>query len=526
MAEFSKINIEMEKFEDGVKSEINFSPAKPWSPKQISDKAKNGRLKANADYWKYDHTYFAPELYTDGYAHESAFHRALINIAQKPGVHIVAAARAHGKTATMKKYVSWLLVEKGLNLSGAMSATLPQARNLLGDIAEIISMPKIKYDYGIEFDECNADQTTFKSLAKLTNVRIMTFSAGRSVKGTTKLFDRIRFILIDDLETRQSPLGEDQTNERIRAVTEAFQSMAPDGVVVWLANNYDEDCAVNKIKKMSEHGILYDGWNYYEFPAWSEKGYCTAGVRITKGALWKEKYPAKKEDELKLMLGVTDQSNWNGDFMQSPSPPEGDYFRREFFQTYCELPRDAAGIVYCDPNLSKKGKGDTTAIVALLYSPGEDRYYVADGRCLSFAGSNDLLDAVMEVRYKGYKLYAVAFDGNVSQESAWTNNIKNWCRINENPFTSVEYRKYNVDNLAKNCQRAYNSKQVYFNENFVNSPEGERFKRQLFAFTGKKKSNKADDAPDALICAFEFIVERGLARKSESVIKIPLLTNL
>ena len=527
MENFSKINLEMNRFADDVKNSLDFSPAKPWADKEMSDIARLKRIARSDDFWNFDHIYFSRDLYTDGYAQEGGFQRAIINIAQLPGVHIIAAARKHGKTATSKKYLAWLILKKGLKLSGVMSATLPQSRNILSDMFDIFSMPKLKYDFGIEFKECNADQLTLKSIVSRKSSRIMTFSEGRSVRGTTKLFDRIKFIMVDDLETRQSAISEEQTNARIKLIIEAYQSLSQDGTVIVLANNFDERCAINKLKQMADNNLLYPNWYFYEFPAWSDKRKNVAGVRITKGPLWKERFPADSDDELKFMLGVADESNWLGEYQQSPAPPEGEFFKRDYFLTYKpgDLPSDARGVVYCDPNLAKKGKGDTTAIVALLYSPKNDLYYVADAVCKSFDNSNDLLDSVMNIRFGGLNLTAVAFDGNVTQESTWSNNIKNWCRINATPYSSVEYKRYRIDDLAKNCQMAYSQKKILFSSVFSSSPEGERFKRQLFSFTGKK-SNKTDDAPDALISAFEFITERGLARHSKIALNLPLLTTL
>ncbi len=527
MENFSKINIQMDRFADDVKNSLDFSPGSPWADSDMSDIACLKRIARSDDFWKFDHIYFPPDLYNDGYAPEGAFQRAIVNIAQLPGVHIIAAARKHGKTATIKKYLAWLILKKELKLSGVMSATLPQSRNILADIDDILNMPKIQYDFDGEFVESNADQLTLKSKVSRTSSRVMTFSEGRSVRGTTKLFDRIEFILIDDLETRQSAINEEQTNARIKLVVEAYQSLSQDGTIIVLANNFDERCATNKLKKMADNNLLYPNWHYYEFPAWSDKQKNVAGVRIKKGSLWYEKYPAGSVDELKYLLGVADESNWLGEYQQSPAPPEGEFFKRDYFQTYKpgDLPADARGIVFCDPNLAKKGKGDTTAIVALLYSSKTDLYYVADAVCKSFDNSNELLDAVMNIRFGGLNLSAVAFDGNVTQESTWSNNIKNWSRINSVPYSSVEYKRYRVDDLAKNCQMAYSQKRILFNSAFSDSPEGERFKRQLFSFTSKK-SNKTDDAPDALISAFEFITERGLARHSKIALNLPLLTTL
>lgn len=192
-------------------------------------------------------------------------------------------------------------------------------------------------------------------------------------------------------------------------------------------------------------------------------------------------------------------------------PVEGFIFRREHYQEYDVLPEDARGVIYCDPNLAKRAQGDNTAIVRLLFSPTTGKFYVTGTVCKSFDDSNALLDATLRLRDD--RVRAIGFDGNVNQESHWTNNVRNWCRQHKRPFPLIEYKRYRVDDLAKNAAYAYADRQLLFPPNFRSTPDGERFMGQIFSFAGKKAKNP-DDAPDALICAFEFIQERGLSFKS------------
>lgn len=192
-------------------------------------------------------------------------------------------------------------------------------------------------------------------------------------------------------------------------------------------------------------------------------------------------------------------------------PVEGFIFRREHYEEYDVLPEDCRGVIYCDPNLSKRGQGDSTAIVKLLFSPSTGKFYIADAVCRSFSDSNDLLQSVL--RMKDAKVKAVGFDGNVTQESQWTNNVRNWCRLHQVPFPVIEYKRYRVDDLAKNTQLLYSDNAILFPRNFRSTTEGERFAAQVFSFSGKK-AKMPDDAPDALICAVEFLHERSLAKRS------------
>lgn len=200
----------------------------------------------------------------------------------------------------------------------------------------------------------------------------------------------------------------------------------------------------------------------------------------------------------------------------------GTVFKREFYRTYSRwaTPADIRSVIYCDPNLAVKSKGDTTAVVHLGFSPSTQKFYVVDAVCKSFSDSNGLLDTVYSMRSS--ETSGLAFDGNVSQESTWTNFVRNWATINKKPFYTIDYKRYKVDDLAKNIQLAWDQQLILFPDDFNSGIEGKEFLAQLFAFSGKKAKVK-DDAPDALICAFEFLHERGLNRAPIAIFEQPAI---
>ena len=201
------------------------------------------------------------------------------------------------------------------------------------------------------------------------------------------------------------------------------------------------------------------------------------------------------------------------------TPKIGHIFTPEGYAEYDDLPSDLRGVIYCDPNLALKTKGDSAAVVHLSFSPSRDKYFLVDGHCKSYADSTHLLNAVLAYRRASSHAVQIGFDGNVTQESTWTNFVRDWCRINEQPFPPIEYKRYNVDAMVKNVQLAWNAKRILFPPGFRQAQQNKRFMAQLFAFEGKKAGNP-DDAPDALICAFEFIHEQALNR-AFSVPKVP-----
>lgn len=201
----------------------------------------------------------------------------------------------------------------------------------------------------------------------------------------------------------------------------------------------------------------------------------------------------------------------------------GTIFSKNHYHEYDVLPQDIKSIVYCDPNLALKSKGDTTSIVCFGYSASFDQYFIVDATLESFSDSNSLLNAVFKMRYP--HTTAIGFDGNVTQESTWTNFVRNWSKLHDEPFPRIEYKRYHVDDLAKNIMLAWAEDKILFPPNFSFSTSGKFFLAQLFSFTNKKAGNP-DDAPDSLICAFEFIHERRIVCNVDNKIftKQPFIT--
>lgn len=470
---FSRFDIVMNRYRQEIEDKTRFSSVSPFADNEIP---QDERLRlALKDFWQFDQIYFTKEMYSDGYSAPSRFHKEIIRIASCPGIQVVLGPRKHGKTATAKKFLVWLLLTGKVNFAGTLSQTLTTSRNILTDIFSLIAdNRRILHDFAPEFDEANQDQLTFSVRGIDKKIRLMAFSEGRSVRGATRLFDRPQFILCDDLETRQSPLGDEQTNARLRMLSEAFHSLSSDGTILVLGNNFDERCALNKLLNEQKENILPQHIKVYVFQAFDGK------------PLWKERFAAKTESELRSLLKVTDQAEWLAEFQQQPAPPDGFIFNRlNPLPTYRELPPDARGVIYCDPNLAKKGRGDSTAIISLLYSPSQDKYFVEPPVCRSFSDSNALLDTVLKMRTN--RTRAIGFDGHVSQESTWTNNVRNWCRINNAPFPAITYCRYNTDELAKNIQGVWNEGRILLPENISQTDDGKRFLTQIFAFAGKKK---------------------------------------
>lgn len=496
----------MDNFARNIEAEIDTVVVNEWNKEQRAENKRLARvMRAIKDYHYFDTTYFSADMY-DEYAPTGWFHKEWAQQAIANGVYIIAGARKHTKTATWKKLFAWLLLTQRRHTFGTMSESLTPARNILADIASIvIDNPRIMFDFKVEVITRNLDKVVLRSRATKDSGRKkivgQPYSEERSIRGNTTMFNRPELLLVDDLETKQSSLTDEAVQHRIRILVEAVTSLTDSSLTVYLCNLLDERCASNRLFTDQEHGVLPARWKAIKYPAWHNGK-----------PLWKEKYPARTQDELRAMLNPFDESEWQSEYMQNPTPPDGIIIERRYYSERNPPATGLRGALYTDPNLSLKGKGDTTAMTALAFHAESGHFYILDALCRSYNNSNELLSDCARM-YQIYSniLEVLAFDGNVNQESTWTNNVRNYERISGTPFRRIEYKHYNVDVLAKNFQSAWQDGKVHFPVGFAQSEHGAKYLQQLWKFKGKK-SNRKDDAPDSLLSVFEVLHERRIVR--------------
>lgn len=511
--EYSGLMPAMTGYTDDVATKKEQLSAPPFE--DMSKAAREARVRAALkDYWEFDKIYFPEEMYNGGYYAPCSMHKAIAQLAQKNGVHIFFGPRGHGKTVTAKKVLIWLLIKDKVRIAGTYSETIDKARNILDDIAELIrGNARITADFMPEFKQSNADKLQLRFQSPLVNKQwkyVQAFSEGRSVRGYGRLFMRPQFLLGDDIETLESSMQTDAVERRINKLSEAFQSLSEKArTFLILGNDFDRGSALHRIRIEQENNILAKSWRVYVFKAWLGNH----------RPLWRERYKAKSEDELKKILQPRNEADWQANFQQNPIPPAGFYFKAELIRHWDTIPDDCKGVLYCDPNISKKGMGDTTAMTVLKFSPTTQQYYVTGIRCKSFSGSTELLDAIFELADK-HNIRAIAMDGHVAQESIWTDNIKNWSRLKKRAFPKIEFKRLNIDDLAKNVQLAFEAGEILFPPDFGKSPESEAYQKQMISFSGKK-AGKKDDAPDSLIGAFDHLHFCHFVRRGRNLLASP-----
>jgi len=509
MDKFIKQNDLQKELDELKKSSLGFKIDEFKGKDAAKDAIEERKMLSEISFWNFDKFYFPPLLYED-YAAPNSMLKDIVKASSLSGFHLFLGPRKHGKTVTAKKLLLWLLLTGKVNTAGIYSETIFKSSKILKNIFLILSQnAKLLQDYKFEVINANSDEFQIKMLDGQNNpIRsCAAFSEGRSLRGYSDIFSRPQFLLGDDVETLESSFAANAVETRIMKLSEAFHSLNKNGTFLILANDFINTSAMHQLKIQKENNLLPNDWNVYSYKAFN------------KIPLWHQKFGRITESQLKDILKPLSESDWQANFQNNPVPPDGDFFKRQNYQEYFSLPNDVKGIIYCDPNLSKKGKGDTTAIVPLLYSPHQDIYFVPQVICKSFNDANQLIDSVFQLKQSVNNITGIAFDGNVSQESTWSQHIKNYTKINSIPFPHIEYKRYRVNDLAKNLQLAYADNKIKFAPGFSKTPDGEKFLSQFFAFSGTKKESSYDDAPDALICAFEFIHERKLVKQFNQPVK-------
>ena len=388
-------------------------------------------------------------------------------------MHVIAGPRKHGKTATGRKILLWKLLFGHINFAATYSEDLDVARSWLRFIYIFLTRGRVADDFNPEITIISRDHLEFRTFDETKTLK--PFSQKRSLRGQLEEFDRPQEIYGDDVETKDSSMDFDAVRNRIDRITEGFESLDNSTAkFIIFANNFDRRCMTNTLLMQQNEGILNEGYQVHIYKAWNEKT----------GSLWFSAYPARTEAELKNMLMVRDQSNWFGNYQQDPQPPSGNYFSEDHYATYDELPSDCIGVIYTDQNLAKKSKGDTTAIVKLLHSKSTNKLYVHFPRCKSYSNSKVLFEDIIDMfNSKDSRIIGIGFDGNVTQESYWSELMAAYSNFEHIRFLQrfAEFKKYNVSDIATNAQLLYVQGELLFPKSFGLTKEGTTFLTQFFA---------------------------------------------
>jgi len=464
------------------------------------------KTKALKKFEDFDRIYFPPEFHTQGHHKPGVLHSTILQKTLFPGVFWFGAFRNLAKSAYLKKIRIWHLLSGRASIGAIAGETLKKSSKFVRSIEAILRENKrIANDFDIKIEVMNEDMLSFTCNTNKGICYYLPYSLDANARGDNVGIDRPDFMDFDDPETDRNNHSYENTEKRKKKILEAYRSCKTNANMIILGNNIDPKCLYNRLKTAQEKGEESGVFTIMSFPAWSNERTETTPYL---GSVWQGKYKAKSEKEMRQLMKVHDDVEWSI-AQNDPIAKTGHIFPRELQKTYkhSELPNDAVGVTYCDLNLSLKGKGDTTAMAGLLYSPKENRYFVYKPRCRSYSSSHELLSDYVKLFDSRIRL--MGMDGHVNQESTWTNNIRNYTIMSGLPYPPIVFCRYNADIQASQLEAIYKQGLLYFPEDFVESEEGKEAMDQFHGFV-TKKDNKKDDFPDDLICCLSLALDRSM----------------
>jgi predicted phage terminase large subunit-like protein len=118
-------------------------------------------------------------------------------------------------------------------------------------------------------------------------------------------------------------------------LTTALTRVEPNGGVLLIMTRWHEDDLAGRLMKQDAEGDTdepEEKWHILNLPAIAEEG--DALGRKTGAPLWEERWPLRRLMGRMKRLG---SYVWNALYQQRPSPPKGNYFKREWFKL---IPRE------------------------------------------------------------------------------------------------------------------------------------------------------------------------------------------
>jgi hypothetical protein len=489
-----------------------YAASSNFAVNERTGEAKQKRIeRAENDFFYFDKQYFPPEVHED-YAAPGKFHEEITGLMelQDKLAHILIKPRDAGSTSNFIKKLIQIILYGKRNQIGLGSESLDPAKYRILDIIYFLeNSPRIQNDFEITFLQKSKDQLFIRTNKNSKGIFVDALSMERTSRGRARTFQRYGLIFITDWENIKSPSSKESRADRIKMLNEMRGSLSKKGTLIAEGNNFDVDTAQNDLLLERDKGVLNEDFVIHHYKAWDEN-------RLGRyKSFWYSRYPAHSEKEMQRLMGMNDPYDWKGNGQGEPILKSAHVFPAEFYQEFEweSLPRDLVGAIYTDQNLSKKSKGDTTALAGLFFSPTTKKLYILFPKCKSYSKSNELLKDYLWCVNSCNNLGSIqiyGMDGNVSQESSWTNHIDNFEAIEDVMFPFISFFRLTVDDISTPASNEWKESSFMFPPGFNNTEEGREFTKQLFRFVSKKE-NKKDDAADLLICLYHILLTEGIA---------------
>lgn len=466
-------------------------------PKGWQEGRKKRIEACGRDFFLFAVTYFPASFFTAPFSGE---HRWLMKqpMRNDRGIRAVAGDRGFGKTLLFRVFKVWCAMYGHKHFYGKVSDTIDlvvkdfrQVRLELEHNAKLIS------DFGRVLGKEWNNSYSFYIAPHAYNERGTVFSAfSTTVTARGELAQtRPDFFEFDDFEDFSTSINPDRSREKIEIIERDFlPALADNGCAVLLGNNARTTCLFNILLQMPEadRRALHPAFELRVIPAWDTKH-----GRPT----WHERYSFKSEEEMRIALRAS-PSVWNAEHQQRPTPPEGVRFLSKDWVTYDTLPKDARGVMFCDPAMGTKS--DFKAIAMVLYSRKARRFLVPAAfvrRCgweEYFLGMYSLYERFRDaVAYIGWE--ENFHQGQFLEFRRLYASTSERPPLPIRPVTVVGDKFWRIEQL----ETPYSMHDLAFDREFLSTSDGIEANSQLIGYQGKKDSQHRVDFPDALASAYK-----------------------
>ena len=184
---------------------------------------------------------------------------------------------------------------------------------------------------------------------------------------------------VKDREQADSEIIRKKIQDWYRSV--AYTRLMTGGSVIIVMTRWHEDDLAGWCLTEQQH----ENWQVLKLPALAEEN--DALGRAPGEALWPEKYPLKRLENIRLTVGPRE---WTALYQQRPAPDEGAFFQKSWIKEYDELPKYLTYYGASDYAVTADG-GDYTVHVIIGVDKEENIYLVDMWR-----GQTDALEWIDE----------------------------------------------------------------------------------------------------------------------------------
>lgn len=507
MSEFSIIEQQINEQDRKLIQEAAFGKGFKSLPADWDRNREKRIKKASKNFFYFCLEYF-PQWFTFAFCivHVKMLAAALSNDRK---IHLIAAERGIGKTRFFRVFKVWCACFGIKHHYSKASDTLDLVEKDFRYVRDIIKYnPKIMSDFGKIIDETWDTLHSFRILPHKHNPEGTIFVAhSYTVTPRGELGDmRVDFEEFDDFEDFSTSINSEISKSKLDVIERDFHpALSETGCAVYLGNNARTTCLINILEEMSHADRIaqHPAFIVSIFDAWDEKN-----SRPT----WHQRYKYKTEDEMRLALQLS-VSVWNAEYRQKPSPPEGARFLLKHWVTFKAVPKDAIGIIFCDPAFGETSDFKTFAV--LLYSPSMKKFIVPAAfvrRC----GWEEYFLAMYDTYnlFRSHLLY-IGWESNFAQ-AQYLEFRKIYVSTRNKPELPIRHIAVEGDKYFRieQLETPYSLGNILFIETFLQTRDGIEAQSQLIGYIGKKTATHRVDFPDALASAYKEVWQ--LAMHSDS----------